>query len=688
MRRTPAARADLALAVVVVAAYAVSLLSVASAGAAGMAVLVQAWFVAPGVLVVSRLLPRGARWLAACTFGPIVGLGASSLALLAFWAAGGRGSWLMLAAPAMSLVLVWPAARLRERWRWASPRPGDLRMLLLALLLVPLIAGRPLAMVGAERPEGRVYRQYFTADYVWRRAVVAEVAKGDFPPVNPYYTRDVMHYYWLPHLLSAVEHRAWPEVDLDSLLLTRTILVDAMFVGVLYGIARLAVQEPWGALAGVTCGFLATSFEAVAAVGVLQRKGAPWWLVRYMNIDAISRWDFGGMPIDGLQRILWYQPHHAAGYALGFLGLLAVARRRRVRDPAVFAVAGSLLATSVLISSFAGLMYTAVAAFYEMVLTVRRRAWGAAVFNASYAALPLAIGAAVVTALQYVDDPRAGQLSVIRFGINDMSLRHVWEVTAMSFGPALILGAGGAWVAWRRKISDVWPFLAVLPVVTWFYFYVDIRDHEDVYVGWRVGHLTFMALIPLTGLAFAGVRNATGAARRVGAAGLALVVALAVPTVAIDTFSTQDIAPNGLGRAWIRTEVLTPAEQEGLQWLRDRTSPDALVQVDTDARRGVMWAYIPAFAERRMGAGVPISMVPLQKYQEGARRVAWMYDLPEATSAYALAERVGLDYLVVGAPERAAHPGVEARWATIPELLPRVFHNSAMSIYAVRHQVN
>ncbi|MEP7118308.1 MAG: hypothetical protein ABI880_12045 [Acidobacteriota bacterium] len=683
---TPAARrANLALAAVVTAAFVATLLVVGTVAAGVTAVVVHLLFAAPGVMMIARLHPAGARWLPAWTVGPMVGLGASSLTLLAFWALGGRGLWLLIAAPATALLLAWPAARLRDRWRWPAPAPAAARTLLLALLLVPVLVTRPFALVGAERPEGHVYRQYFTADYVWRRAVVAEVAKGDFPPLNPYYTGDVLHYYWLPHLMSAVEHRAWPDIDLDSLLLTRTVLVDAMFVAALYGIARFAVAAPWAALAGVLCGFLVTSFEALAALWALHRDHAPFDFIRYLNIDAISRWDYDGMPIDGLQRILWYQPHHAIGYLLGFLGVLALARRRRVLDPTVFAVAGTLLATSLLVSSLAGLIYIAVAAFYEAVLTVRRRAWRAGVFNASYAALPLMIGAAVVMALDYVDRPIDYDLSVIRIGLNLLATRNFFVVTAMSFGPALILGATGIWVAWRRRVSDTWPFLAVLPVVAWFYFYVDIRDHENVYVGWRVGHLTFMALIPLMGLAFVGARQAAGRARWWFGGGLAVVVVLAVPTVAIDAFNTQDVVPNGMGRAWLRTEVISPAEWEGLQWLRLHTAPAAVVQVDTIAREGVMWAYIPAFAERRMGVGVPISMVPLRKYQEGSKRVVWMYDVADARSAYALADRVGLDYLVVGDPERRAHPGVEARWALQPELLKLAFHNQAMSIYEVQH---
>ena len=47
---------------------------------------------APGVAIVARLAPPDRRWLPAVTFGPAVGLAATSVALLGLWAAGGRGS--------------------------------------------------------------------------------------------------------------------------------------------------------------------------------------------------------------------------------------------------------------------------------------------------------------------------------------------------------------------------------------------------------------------------------------------------------------------------------------------------------------------------------------------------------------------------------------------------------------------
>ena len=52
--------------------------------------------------------------------------------------------------------------------------------------------------------------------------------------------------------------------------------------------------------------------------------------------------------------------------------------------------------------------------------------------------------------------------------------------------------------------------------------------------------------------------------------------------------------------------------------------------------------------------------------------------------AYELAARVGVDFILVGAPEREAHPGVEDRYASIGERLVEVFRNPAMTIYAVQ----
>lgn len=676
-------RGPLPLAVLTGVAYATTLLVVAGPLGTAVTVAIHALMIVPGVMAVRAVAPG--QWLALGTFAPMLGLVMSAAVMLAGWAAGLRGASLLLVAPVVATLSARPLRRLANRWRLTAGTRSDLTAWLLVLLLVPLVVARPFSRVGEERPEGRVYRSYFTADYVWRRAVVAELAKGEVPPRNPFYLDDALHYYWLGHLPDAVEYQAVGDrVALDSLLLGSSVIVDAAFVSAIYGVARLVVPSPWAALAGVGWAFLLTSFEGAAALWHQWQGSAPVYRLRDLNIDAVSRWIYGGMPIDGLHRILWYQPHHAMAYVVGLLGLLTVVRRNQRRDAEVFVVAGMLLGLVVLLSSFVALIFTAAIALHEGVATVWRRDWWSGAVNVSWAALPMAVATAITTALEYIDHHQAGTAPLLRFGVNEMAVANAWVATSLSAGPALLTGGAGLWLAWRRRVDDLRPFAVLVATSIAFYVYVDVRDHQDVYVGWRTGHIVFIALAPAIALLLRHLRQASATVRRAAGWSIVAIVALgAAPTVLIDAFNTQDVENQTRGPGFDYTLVLTRPEIEGLDWIRTHTSPRALVQVDPYSRDSNTWAYLPAFAERRMAVGLPLGLVPLHKYVEGSKRVRWLYDAPDPFGAYELASRVGIDYIVVGPPERHDHPGVEARYARADHLMPQVFHNDALSVYEV-----
>ncbi len=662
-----------------IGAIAGTLALVARPTVAGLSLLQLAIFVLPGLLIVRAAAGRAAGWLPVAAFGPFVGFGGSSLLLMGLWLAGARGAWTLAAAPILLGALVPWARRLSGRWPFPVTARGDSPALAALLVVGCLIVAAPFAHVGQVLPEGRAYRAYFTADYVWRRAVVAELAKGDALPANPFYRQDPLHYYWMPHLSTAVAYHE-SGGNLDELLLVHSVMVDAAFVAFLYGLARWFVSRTVPSALGVAAVLLASSYEGLYGLAMHWWMDAPLSLVRYLNIDAVSRWYFGSLPIDGLQRVLFYQPHHAVGYGLGMLGLLAVAGRARRRDPAAMAVAGTLLGLSLLTSSFAGLMLTCVAALYELCSVLRWREWDRAVIHAAAAALPLALAAALVTALQYVD---AGG-SIVMLGPNRMAFHNVLPGTLLSFGPMLIITGLAAWAIWEAEHEDAVVFAALAAVCVSFYFYVDIRDHQDVYVGWRVGHLWFIASAALSAIVFQWMSGLGRTARAVAyvVVGMALVAAL--PTVLIDIYNTQDIDNRAQGPGFAWTLILSPGEIEGVEWLRMHTRPSDLVQVDPVARGTGAWAYIPAFAERRMAAGLPISMVPLHKYETGSHAMWWMFETSSAGAAHEMAARNGIAYLVVGDPERQAHPSVQARFDGAPEYLDPVFRNDAMVIYRVR----
>ena len=83
-----------------------------------------------------------------------------------------------------------------------------------------------------------------------------------------------------------------------------------------------------------------------------------------------------------------------------------------------------------------------------------------------------------------------------------------------------------------------------------------------------------------------------------------------------------------------------------------------------------------------MAAGLPISMVPLRKYQEGSEHIRAIFD-ETPLSAYERALRSGINYIIVGPPERTAHPGVEQRFDSLGPLMPVAFRNGTISIYEV-----
>jgi hypothetical protein len=171
--------------------------------------------------------------------------------------------------------------------------------------------------------------------------------------------------------------------------------------------------------------------------------------------------------------------------------------------------------------------------------------------------------------------------------------------------------------------------------------------------------------------------------RRAGLAALIVLILAAAPTTAIDLFNTQDIDNRAMGPGFPWTLVLTQDELQGLEWIRRHTPPDAIVQVLPHARDPETWSYIPSFAERRMSAGLPISMVPEEPYRMASDRIARVYRARSPEGAYDIAFRQFINYLVVGPAERRLHPEFEAMLDRAPHLFPLVFRNAALSVYEV-----
>jgi hypothetical protein len=681
MRASPRLTVALcASAAVALAATLICIRAIMPLGLGLVLLAVLAWFSVPGV-VLAWLMYSGqpGRRFASCVVGPIWGYGISSLVLLGMWTAGLRGTSLLVAPAVASIVAAGIGSLLRGR---LSARPftrADVVAVLFLLVAVPAIVGRPFAHVAEPIADGHAYRTYFTADMIWRMAVVAELSKGDVPPRNPFLRGEELRYYWLPHLLTAVEYQALRrKATLEQILLVHSVGLGLAFVCFLYGFARQWVDSPGAAAVGTLGALVFTSFEGLERLWVLWREGSSLLMLKGLNIDAVTRWFYGSLPIDGLQRLLWYQPHHSTGYALGLSALLVLAQGRDALTPRLLALCGMLLGLCLVLSTFSAIMLSLVVGLTAAVMLIREERWRTLIAGAIAGAAPVAAAVWIATELRYVD--RSAQ-SLLDLGLNPMAVTNGFVALGLSFGPLLGPSVLGGVFAAGREASRFVGIAALVAVSFLFYFFVDVRDHQHVYVGWRAGHLLFVAFAVLTGYALQILWRKGGAVRASAVAGAALIALLSLPTFAIDFYNTQDITnrTGAAGFSW--TLVLSHEELKALEWIKGYTAPDAIVQAEPHVRATMTWAYVPAFAERRMAAGLPISMVPLAPYQRASERVRAIYQAQDPDTAYERAAHLGIDYLLVGRPERRSYPDFEAVVRSKPSQFREVFHNSEVTIF-------
>jgi hypothetical protein len=429
----------------------------------------------------------------------------------------------------------------------------------------------------------------------------------------------------------------------------------------------------------VIVGFTANSYEGWDLLRSIVQHGDGWDLLRNTNVDAVTRWFYHGMAVDGMQRLLLYQPHHLTGYVVSLSSLWLVASARQVHEVAVSLWAGVLLGLGVLFSTFSAVMLAPAVAVVFCVRLIQQRSIRSLPLCAILSGGPLLIGVFISQILGYTN--RADGL-LLTVGLNPVAL-HSWPwVLLLSFGPLLLIGVPSlARLSWIRQRGLAASTLIVIALT--FYFLVDVPDMGGVWVGWRSGHMLQIAFAVTSAAALTALWR-SAESRWAIVVTVAVAIALAVPTVAIDVYNAQDIANRGQTAGFPWTLVISPPERAALDWIRDHTPGDAVVQPEPYVRSAATWAYVPAFAERRMAAGLPISMIPLSHYERASDNVRWgIFRSREVEDAHAWATFLHVDYVLIGEPERREYSEQIERMRARPDLFKAVFSNEAILVLQV-----
>jgi hypothetical protein len=622
--------------------------------------------------------------------GTVIGYGVTALAIWVPVAAHAASAITIGASWTAVTVLIWlgvprPAAPIVALPAWT---PRTTAALCGVMLLAPALCAGPYLHIGQRDAEGnKRYRAYFTADFVWHEALAAELSRFAYPPRNPYMASRPLSYYWAYYLLPATATHAMDrEPIIESFLAINALGTAGLFVGMIFVACWAALPRPRVAATAVALTVLAASAEGLYSAIDLMRRGRSLAALKYLNIDAVTSWPpFGGLSVDGLQRSMWYNPQHSLACALGLIALTAAAREGSGMSWRAALGAGLALGLALIVSPFPGgamtLIY-AVALLWDAASRLTARGPG----RGTPLALLTQAAAVVPVALAFVWDvfnrTFEGAGGAIELGLSTGARRSLGWILLLALGPVLVPSvAGVVLTAVRRHAGPLRPAIAGLLVSLGLMFGVTLVL-EPIWIGWRAGQVLLVTIPPLIAVTIAALRDRAG--RTVAAALVILLLVIGLPTTLIDAYNAQDTSNTEMGPGFRWTVVITPGEQQALQWIERSTPPDAVVQMSLNPRGRETWTLIPSFARRRMAAGLPISLLRTPEYEERAARADRIFASGDPDEASRIARQLRIDYLYVGRVEREAFAGTLAALDARPDLFARAFQNHDAVVYAVK----
>ncbi|MBI4476617.1 MAG: YvcK family protein [Acidobacteria bacterium] len=618
---------------------------------------------------------HAAGWIAGTLFG-------YTITATAFWAVDYlrlASTQTFVAAWAIATAVTWAGCR-RMRTPAVQPplwRRADTAALLLLLLLVPALLTLPLSRVGTKDAEGnRQYRAYFTADFVWHTALVAELSKHERSPRNPYLASAPLHYYWTYFLVPATI-ASETLVEAQDALKVNAMAAGLLFVAAIFLAAWTWVpHRPFTVAAAVFLTIVAASAEGLGGSAALLHLGRPLVELRDLNIEALTSWAFQGLRIDGLRRSMWYNPQHSTACAVSLIALLVATTAGVRAGRRAILLAGAALAAGVMLNPFIGVVFSVIYAAAVLADAARSRSGVQPLLpHAAVAGLVLAaLGWCVLNqVLDRVPD-------ALRIGWFEPARNAPVLTLLLSLGPILVPIAIALRPRRSMSLERVWPPLAGMILSLLLMFFLSLRV-DLFWVGFRTGQI-FQVLAPA--LVARGLIEIERSRRRLAAVALgAGVLAVGSPTTIIDTYNAQDVSNRAMGPGFHWTVLLTPPAQEALAWIRTNTPADAVVQAEPVIRGRETWSLIPSFAQRRMAAGLPISLMRTPEYEEKSRQAREIYASGDAHAAWRSAKALGIHYLYADTTERRAYEGV-SKFDNHPELFSPVFRNAEVRIYAVR----
>ncbi len=579
-----------------------------------------------GIAFLMYLAPNLSSGVCLLVFGTTLGLACGRLLLVVFDLCFGPSflavalALVVLPAIALALLILSP----RALPRWSAEEQRELNWIFGLNSVVLLAMTLAFWGVGRLTSRGFAFVPYFAWDFFNHAACAAALAR-QFPPENPYFAGQTLHYYWFYHL--------WPAAVIDLSGITArsavalTLPANAfLFVGSLACMVRVYMPRLASRQLAIGLGLFAFSYIGIFFI----IRNVSSWVIKALAIYVNA--DYSYLSHSWFRDFL-YEPHAVTALTglvfLVYLEAMSMARSGW-RTSLVSGLMLGVVAVSDLFVGMIALVWFAVMNGGPFLREKEMR------YPIALAALVAAVVISGGFGLQLFP-ARTGEMIL---GIHPMT-KFGPIYLLVELGPLFVFGAAGVYLCLRRgqntAFRSVFPLLLVSLVVA-FVVIVPVLINLVIRKSIKVVQLPLVVFAAVACDAFLRLP----ARHWMRLTGAALIFA-GFLTLCTDLFQYVD-----LETVWKPgTVYISQDEMRALEWIRNHTPTDAIVQRLDQVRPGrkAKEDYdinIPAVAERGTLIGnYEYLQVMHIDYRSAENRLAILEGVFAATDPAVLKDNLG-----------------------------------------------
>jgi hypothetical protein len=639
-------------------------------------------------------------------------------------------SWLTLVLHPL-LTLGWVLISLRNlplnQDKKISVRPwekGDYLVLLIGLLIYLVLVVPPLTNMGRETPSGYAFHGSFNADSLRNMAFIAELSKGEMPPINPYFSGEPLHYYWLYFVAPAAIYKILGKgVSVQSLLTWHVLFAGVFFLAAFFSTLRLYTRRIFFLGVGLFLILLANNYKGFYLWWTF--PGSTWEFFDQLLNTAVeaSGLLYWRVAIWGIFSYMLVAPQHLFALALFLMGwTFYVNDECRMQNDERVHRSSPILHHSLLVSfimsasfGYSGFVGLIAILWYGSSLLISvfkdKRALGKNLVRFLVSMGGLSLPLLAFYALE-IAVPGRGELS---FYINETFLANPFRIFFLNLGPGFVLGTLGMIAAlWALKNRsermdqpslrpNIWLMIICLLV------FITVNIRKEWEVTSKSGmilaiNLVFFSVRFLDTLYTWLIKNKglkttkdelrfSSTPRRLSfifqhslfIIFLVLLCLPAVPTVLMHAYTYTWSTDLG------NTRFINRKDMKALTWIRDNLPEESLI-VDVpfgfnEDDKKIVYAKIPSFAERRTALGDRLdtenAQIPWEWITSRRRDIDSFFETPDLAKAMEIARRLGIQYAYVGPTEKAYYPFGLSKFGDFGNLFRRVYNQDFVQIFQI-----